>query len=98
MAEYSTALETSLAKVIENMKGVFDICNKSRADFEATLPVGTHWRDYHYDVIKVFEAISNLERAALLVIDNVDTIRKQNDALLNQDDGGNTCACTCCST
>ena len=98
MAEYSTALETSLAKVIENMKGVFDICNKSRADFEATLPVGTHWRDYHYDVIKVFEAISNLERAALLVIDNVDTIRKQNDALIEKEDDGNTCACTCCST
>ena len=98
MAEYSAALETSLAKVIQNMKGVLDICNTSRADFETTLPVGTHWRDYHYDVIKVFEAISNLERAALLVIDNIDTIRKQNDALLEQTDDGNVCACVCCQT
>ena len=80
MATYSAELESSLVALINNAKTVLNLCNTSRANFEAVLSEGKHWRNYPDDVIILFETINALERAAFWVIEKSDVIRKKNDA------------------
>lgn len=80
MAIYSEALESGLVKIIGHAKAVLNLCHGSRADLVATFSEGTHWRDYTSEMFTLFEAINTMERAALLVIEGADVIRRGNDA------------------
>lgn len=85
MANYSSSLESGLGKVIEHAKAVLSLCNGSRLTLEETLSEGMHWRNYSKEAFRLFATINAMERAALLLIEETDGIRKTNDACLEVD-------------
>ena len=85
MAKYSSSLESGLGKLIENSKGVLSLCNGSRMTLEATLSEGMHWRNYPKEALRLFATINAMERAALVLIEETDSIRRLNDACLEVD-------------
>ena len=86
MATFSQELEDTLKDMTVSAETVLPLCNTIRANFKATISEDVHFRNYHYDIIKLFEYISDLERAALWVIDGAEVIRRQNADLITTED------------
>ena len=86
MATYSQDLENVLKNMSDATENVLTLCNNLRTNFKATSREDVHFRNYHYDIIKLFEYISDMERAALWVIDGVEVIRRQNADLMTTED------------
>ena len=86
MATYSQELEDVLKNMSDATETVLTLCNNLRTNFKAILHEDVHFRNYHYDAIKLFEYIGDLERAALWVIDGAEVIRRQNADLLTAED------------
>ena len=82
MATYSQELEDVLKNMSDATENVLTLCINLRVNFKEILRQDVHFRNYGHDAIKLFEHISDLERAALIVIGGVDVIRKQNSDLL----------------
>ena len=81
MAIYSQELEDVLKNMSDATENVLTLCNNLRVNFKEILHGDVHFRNYGHDAIKVFEHISDLERAALVAISGIDVIRKQNSDL-----------------
>ncbi|MBR3746340.1 MAG: hypothetical protein IKP64_10320 [Selenomonadaceae bacterium] len=82
MATYSQELEDTLKDMTDSTETVLELCNTLRTNFKTRIREDVHFRNYHYDIIKVFEYISDMERAALWVIDGAEVIRRQNADLI----------------
>ena len=82
MATYSQELEDVLKNMSDSTENVLTLCTNLRTTFKAILHDDVHFRNYGHDAIKLFENISDLERAALIVIGGVEVIRRQNADLL----------------
>lgn len=86
MATYSQELEDALKNMSDATENVLTLCNNLRANFKEVIRQGVNFRNYGHDAIKLFEHISDLERAALFVIGGTEVIRKQNADLLTTED------------
>ena len=82
MATYSQALEDALKSISDRTETLLPFCNTIRADLQAILHQDVHFRNYSHDALKLFEYIGDLERAALVVINGVEVIRRQNADLM----------------
>ena len=85
MAVYSQELEDTLKDMTDTTEPVLSLCNTIRTKFTERLREDVHFRNYSNDAIKLFECISDLERAALKVISGAEVIRRQNADLLTSD-------------
>lgn len=86
MATFSQELEDTLKSINDSTETVLPLCNTIRADLKAILHKDVHFRNYAYDSLKLFEYISDLERAALWVIGGIEVIRRQNADLITTED------------
>ncbi len=85
MATYSQNLEAGLKELSDRTETVLTLCNRTRTDLQDLLHADVHFRNYPYDSLKLFEYISDLERAALWVIGGIEVIRRQNADLMTAD-------------
>lgn len=81
-ASYSETLERGSEYIILSCEEILEKINLMRKEFEQALIPGFSWRNYHEEVLVVFETISSLERETLYLVENTDVIRRKNDELL----------------
>lgn len=80
---YSSELEVGLGYIVVNCEEILKKINAMRVAFEDNL-TSSHagWREYHDDILVVFETINSVERATFMLIENTDIIRRKNDSLM----------------
>lgn len=80
--EFSLELEVGLLGLTTKVKGIIDVCNEIRNEFTNELYSGySGWREYHDDVLVIYETINSTERGALMLVENLDVIRRKNERL-----------------
>ena len=80
--QYSLELEQGLLKLTGSAKNIIDICNAVRTEYTNELYGGySGWREYHDDVLVIFETLNQIERGALMLVENLDVIRRKNERL-----------------
>ena len=86
MAVFSQELENVLKDLSDRTETVLTLCNSTRTDLQEVLHKDVHFRNYPYDSLRLFEYISDMERAALWVITGIEAIRRQNADLMSAED------------
>ena len=86
MATFSWELENVLKNLNDLTESVLPLCSNMRNALQEVLHKDVHFRNYPYDSLRLFEYISDMERAALWVITGIEAIRRQNADLMSAED------------